>query len=198
MQKRVLYLMMFLMVILMSCQNKKETTPPKVKKAKSVAAKVVTVQPLMKSLNPDFKVQITDVFTAYNNLKDALVASDSVTVLKATKATIKALDKVDKSLLKRPASQNIWETDKPLLKKQLNKLVTIKSLAQQRQEFLDLSKNMIHLVESFGVNQKVMVQFCPMEDDFKGGYWLSTEAAIKNPYFGSKMLTCGSTKKIIN
>jgi len=54
------------------------------------------------------------------------------------------------------------------------------------------------LIENFGTSEKVMVQFCPMADDFKGGFWLSKDSAIKNPYFGSRMMTCGSTKKIVN
>jgi len=36
-----------------------------------------------------------------------------------------------------------------------------------------------------------------MADDNKGGYWLSTEKKIKNPYFGSKMIKCGKVKEII-
>ncbi|MFK5891184.1 MAG: DUF3347 domain-containing protein [Flavobacteriaceae bacterium] len=195
MKKSVLYSVSFLMLLFMSCQNKKET--PKVKEAKPVVAKIIEVEPLMKDINPVFKTQITAIYTAYNNLKDALVASDSVASITAAKATLMALNKGDMGLLKRAASHSIWMTDKPLLKTQLNKLVKSKTLAQQRQVFLEVSKNMIHLVEGFGVNQKVMVQFCPMANDFKGGFWLSTDAAIKNPYYGSKMLTCGSTKRII-
>jgi Cu(I)/Ag(I) efflux system membrane fusion protein len=33
--------------------------------------------------------------------------------------------------------------------------------------------------------------FCPMAFGGKGGYWLQDSEAIKNPYFGSKMLKCG-------
>ena len=32
-----------------------------------------------------------------------------------------------------------------------------------------------------------------MAFDNKGAYWLSEEKEIRNPYFGSKMLTCGET-----
>jgi hypothetical protein len=37
------------------------------------------------------------------------------------------------------------------------------------------------------VNQPVYYQYCPM----KKAYWLSKEKDIKNPYYGSSMLTCG-------
>lgn len=195
MKRIILLAVLVALGVFTSCQNKQKA--PKVKEAKPVVAKIVEVEPLMKDLNPVFKTQITAIFSAYNNLKEALVASDSVASITAAKATLTALDKGDMGLLKRAASHSIWMTDKPLLKKQLNKLLKSKTLAQQRQVFLEVSKNMIHLVEGFGINQKVMVQFCPMANDFKGGFWLSTDATIKNPYYGSKMLTCGSTKRII-
>lgn len=38
----------------------------------------------------------------------------------------------------------------------------------------------------------VYKQFCPMAFGNKGGYWLSDAAEIRNPYFGDKMLTCGT------
>jgi len=195
MKKSALFSVLFLMLVFVSCQNKQKA--PKVKEAKPIVAKIVAVEPLIKELDSVFKIQITAIYTAYNDLKDALVASDSVASAKAAKVVLTALNKGDMSLLKRPAAHNIWMTDKSLLKKQLNKLVKSETLRQQRQVFLDVSKNMIHLVEGFGVNEKVMVQFCPMANDFKGGYWLSLDPKIKNPYFGSKMLTCGSTKRII-
>jgi Cu(I)/Ag(I) efflux system membrane fusion protein len=36
-----------------------------------------------------------------------------------------------------------------------------------------------------------------MADDNTGGDWLSLEKAIENPYFGDKMLTCGSVVKVL-
>jgi membrane fusion protein, copper/silver efflux system len=195
MKKSVLFSVLFLMLLFMSCQNKQE--PPKVKEATPKVEAIVEVAPIIEGVDSTFKEQITDIFTAYNGLKNALVASDSVTSITAAKATLTALDKGDMGLLKKPASHKVWMKEKPLLTTQLNKLIKSETLAQQRQIFLDISSSMIHLVEAFGVNQKVMVQFCPMADDFKGGFWLSTDVNIKNPYFGSKMLTCGSTKRII-
>jgi hypothetical protein len=37
-------------------------------------------------------------------------------------------------------------------------------------------------------------QYCPM----KKATWLSETAAIKNPYYGSQMLTCGKTTETLN
>ena len=36
-----------------------------------------------------------------------------------------------------------------------------------------------------------------MANGGKGANWLSKENAVKNPYYGSQMLTCGSTVETI-
>jgi hypothetical protein len=36
-----------------------------------------------------------------------------------------------------------------------------------------------------------------MYNDGKGANWLSKESTIKNPYYGSQMLTCGKTVETI-
>ena len=43
----------------------------------------------------------------------------------------------------------------------------------------------------------IYIQHCPMADNNKGADWLSLNKAIKNPYFGDKMLHCGSVIKVV-
>jgi hypothetical protein len=40
-------------------------------------------------------------------------------------------------------------------------------------------------------------QFCPMAKDGKGANWLSKENAVKNPYYGTMMLSCGKVIETI-
>lgn len=40
-------------------------------------------------------------------------------------------------------------------------------------------------------------QFCPMANGGKGANWLSKENEVKNPYYGSEMLTCGKVVETI-
>jgi len=189
------FVMLGFVSVFFSCQNKQQT--PKVKEVKPVVEAVVEMTPKIKEVDIVFKTQITAIYDAYNQLKDALVASDSILAKTTANSVLTSLDKVQMSLLKKQESHKVWKTEKSLIKTQLNQLVKSKTLTQQRTIFLQISNSMIHLVENFGINKKVMIQYCPMADDFKGGYWLSTDVNIKNPYFGSKMLTCGSTKRII-
>ena len=53
----------------------------------------------------------------------------------------------------------------------------------------EISLKMIDVVKESKSDKgtKIIVAFCPMAP----GRWLQTEATISNPYYGSKMLTCG-------
>ena len=65
----------------------------------------------------------------------------------------------------------------------------------QREHFAMLSKDINDLIKTFGTTQKLYQDYCPMYDEGKSGYWISEIKEIKNPYYGSKMLTCGGIKK---
>lgn len=70
----------------------------------------------------------------------------------------------------------------------------VKDISHQREHFANLSLNMFTLAKSAKISaQPVYEAYCPM----KKAYWLSNEQAIKNPYYGSQMLTCGSVKETI-
>ena len=68
-------------------------------------------------------------------------------------------------------------------------------LEHQREHFATLSKDVNDLITAFGAGQKLYQDFCPMYNDRKGAIWISETKEITNPYYGSKMLTCGSVKK---
>ncbi|MFV5684126.1 DUF3347 domain-containing protein [Flavobacterium sp. GB2R13] len=67
----------------------------------------------------------------------------------------------------------------------------------QREHFVMLSKDINDLIKTFGTKQKLYQDYCPMADEGKGAIWISETKEIKNPYYGSTMLTCGSIKKTL-
>ncbi|MEC5144415.1 DUF3347 domain-containing protein [Chitinophaga sp. 212800010-3] len=70
-----------------------------------------------------------------------------------------------------------------------------KGLEGKRSSFQMVSDMMFDLVKTTGwKGHTVYREFCPMAAEGNGAYWLSEKAAIKNPYFGEKMLTCGETR----
>jgi hypothetical protein len=55
------------------------------------------------------------------------------------------------------------------------------------------------LVKQFDPSpQPVYHTFCPMAFDDKGGYWLSEEKKVYNPYFGDEMLHCGKVTETLD
>ena len=78
------------------------------------------------------------------------------------------------------------------------KIASVKNVEAQRAELEALTKEVETCVKAGKLTSGVIYkQYCPMANNHKGAYWLSSEKDIKNPYFGDKMLTCGETKEEI-
>lgn len=143
-----------------------------------------------------FQGQLKAVFDEYIILKDALIKGDSKTPSKASSMMLKNLAKVDMKLLKGDA-RNSWIQLSNDLKTHTRSLNSTTDLKIQRDHFKPLSATLIAAVEKYGLNMEIYSQFCPMADNNTGGYWLSLEDEVLNPYFGETMLTCGEIVKTI-
>jgi hypothetical protein len=79
------------------------------------------------------------------------------------------------------------------------KLANTSDLDEQRKLFSTLSNEMATLVKDGKLSMGMLyLEYCPMANNNSGAYWLSNEKEIKNPYFGDKMLKCGSVKEMIH
>lgn len=68
-------------------------------------------------------------------------------------------------------------------------------VAVQRNAFSVLSDVFYTLAKEADLSvSPVYRQYCPMQKK----YWLSSEKEIRNPYYGSTMLTCGNVTEIID
>ncbi len=131
-------------------------------------------------------------------LKDAFVQTDPSKVSEQAKQTLINLEQVKISLLKKPKAHEVWMPAAKIIKTVLQEISKETDIEKQRTKFIDLSKAMLTVISSFGVaEQEVYVEHCPMANNNQGADWLSLEKAIKNPYFGDKMLQCGSVKQTI-
>lgn len=148
----------------------------------------------------EFKKQMGNVVERYLFLKDKLV-NDNSDIQKEVSGMKKALAEVDMFLLLEDA-HNAWMDALKSFDRELKNLAATSNITAQRSEFLNLSSSLSDIIQLLGVemkeNQNLYLQYCPMANDNNGGYWLSTENEISNPYFGSEMLECGSTEKQIN
>jgi len=148
------------------------------------------------SVDSKFQEQLKKVFDQYIVLKDALIKEDVKTTTLASSMMLKNLADVEMKLLKGDA-HTAWMQLSKELKKHTKSLNSTTDIQQQRNHFKPLSANFIMIVEKFGINQEVYSQFCPMADNNTGGYWLSLQEKVLNPYFGNAMLTCGEVTKTI-
>lgn len=146
-------------------------------------------------VDASFQNQLASVFTSYVELKDAFVATDASKVKDEAKQTDEALAKVDMKLLSG-AAHNDWMNYLSPLQSSLKEIQASTDIEAQRKAFSNLSDNLYKSVKAFGLGGKeAFYEFCPMAFNNEGAYWLSEQAEIKNPYFGDKMLTCGSVKE---
>jgi len=146
-------------------------------------------------VDASFQSQLANVFTSYVELKDAFVASDANKVKEEAKGADEALAKVDMKLLSG-AAHNDWMTYLAPIEAALKEIQASTDIEAQRKAFSNLSDNLYKSVKAFGLGGKeAFYEYCPMAFDNEGAYWLSDQEQIKNPYFGDKMLTCGSVKE---
>ena len=142
-----------------------------------------------------FQEQLSATFDKYLKLKDAFVASDAGEARTAAAETKSALAGVDGSLLSG-AAINDWNAYRDGMDRALDAIASEGDLENQRELFSDLTASMYESVKAFGLGGDVaFYEYCPMAFDNAGGYWLSDSETIRNPYFGDKMLTCGSVQE---
>lgn len=132
--------------------------------------------------------QLTAVFDNYFSVKDALVKTDVATASSKAAALSSSVSAVDMGKLSTE-EHTVWMKVMKDLAANAGGIATSKDIAKQREVFAALSKNIYELVKVSKRNIPIYYQYCPM---YKAN-WLSKENAINNPYYGSQMLTCGST-----
>jgi len=141
--------------------------------------------------------QLKAVFDNYFSVKDALVKTDVAISSAKAAELVKAIKAVEMTKLSTE-EHTVWMKVMKDLTANAEKIATAKDVSKQRETFALLSKNMYELTKVSKQETPVYYQHCPMYNSGKGANWLSKEEAIKNPYYGSKMLTCGSTQETID
>jgi len=145
-----------------------------------------------------FHEQLNGLFEVSIDLKDAFVESDVEKAKKAAGKVIDQLGKVDSKLL-GPQAHEIWMENLMDIAHMLSKIKEGSSLEEQRKSFALYNKALYRSFKFLGhEGDPIYYLYCPMAFNNTGAYWLSNTEEIKNPYFGDKMLKCGSTKEVIN
>ena len=131
--------------------------------------------------------QLSQLLTYYYSIKDALVAGNANTAAVSADQFIKIANSIDYKL--------ISEGNINALLKDATPISESKDIKVQREHFSNLSDNMATVAKAVKLTgDPIYQQYCPM----KKANWLSRDKDIKNPYYGSAMLTCGKVVETIN
>ena len=137
---------------------------------------------------------LAPAFDAYFRLKDALVASDSVQAPKLAVALDGTFHNMDRNAL-TAEQQAAWDDLMETLMTALHPFYVATELEQQRTLFALLTPGMLQLAQLTALDAPVYLMHCPM---YHGGAdWLSRERAVRNPFYGAAMMSCGSVKQVI-
>lgn len=136
--------------------------------------------------------QLKLVFDDYFSVKDALVKTDAATASIKAKGLLEDINTVEMENLKMEEHM-IWMKVYKDLGSDVKKISETQDIKVQREFFKSVSKNMYELMKVSKEDTPTYYQYCPMVK----ANWLSKENEVKNPYYGSKMMTCGSTVETI-
>ncbi len=133
---------------------------------------------------------VTELLPIYYSIKDALVAGKAETASTKAGEFVKAINGIDMKALSK-ADHTTFMAVNEKLAFDAEHIAESKDLTHQRDHFKTFSDNFFTLAKAVKLSASpVYQQYCPM----KKASWLSSDAAIKNPYYGSAMLSCGSVK----
>lgn len=134
--------------------------------------------------------------SSYLEMKNALVNDDFE---QAQSALQTIADEVmnSKEMNHHPEHSKLHKSHHGKMISAINSALESENVKQLRNSFDEISDHLITALKNQGYDEELHVQFCPMADHGNGAKWLSAEEEIKNPYYGSMMLKCGSVNEKI-
>lgn len=130
--------------------------------------------------------KLTQLLNQYYNVKNALVAGDASSASVSAKEYAATVTTFDRKV--------ISEDNGHTLSADAFKISDTRDIKKQREYFANFSSNFAAIAKALKMtDQPVYIQYCPM----KKAYWLSGDKVIKNPYYGSSMLSCGKVTEVL-
>ena len=141
---------------------------------------------------------IAPIVTDYLSLKNALVSDDDKAAASSGKKLLATLNKVDMKAVPADKHKKYMDIADDAKEQAEHIGENVGNIHHQREHLASLGEDLKDLIDLFGTSQTLYQDHCPMFNDGKGAVWFSENKEIKNPYYGSKMLTCGKVEKTIN
>ena len=89
--------------------------------------------------------------------------------------------------------QEEWRRLSAQLKQGAERFSGAEGLDAARSGFRQISESLIAILRRWGSEgqRPLLVYYCPMAFEGKGGRWLQSAEGVENPYYGSRMFACG-------
>lgn len=177
-----------IMVLLASCNDDEKKPIPQTAPAQSKHSEA-------------FNSSVENSLKAYDQLAEAFVQWDSVSIPRLAIELKQNLDKIDTSQVKGESARLTT------VKRELTTLEGNHPLDTKRHALNLLSDHLFQYLNSVQYDKReLFLQECPMAfNDTESGLWISGADSIRNPYLGmhhpkykSGMLKCGDNKDRIN
>jgi len=139
------------------------------------------------------KIALQPILDAYYAIKDALVKSDATASANGAAQLVASMKAVDMGKMEMKQHMEFMKVNTKIIA-DAQKIADSKDLKKQRETFQSLSDNFYTMAKGVKLStEPIYQQYCPM----KKAAWLSNESSVKNPYYGSSMLTCGKVQDTI-
>lgn len=206
MKKIIPVLAAVLAMIFVSCNSNSSSSEDKsnVPKKDSVPVQsnivadpdVKTVPVSFTNIDPAVTVYMKEMVQNYLAVKNALIDNNGSGAASASNKISAAMKTFDKSLLSAE-QKKVYDDIEDDLKEHAEHIgKNGDKVSYQREHFSMMSEVMYTLVKAFGAGITLYHDHCPMFNDGKGAIWLSETKNIRNPYYGEKMMTCGSVMEV--
>jgi len=140
---------------------------------------------------------IKEIVDHYLHIKNALASDNGSEAAMGANGMERVISKLDKSLLTADQKKVYDEIEDDLREHAENIGKNGDNVSHEREHFSMMSEDVYDLVKAFGGGRALYHDHCPMYNENKGAMWLSETKEMNNPYFGAKMLTCGTVQEVI-
>lgn len=148
--------------------------------------------------DPEFQSQVSTLLNDYLSIKNALVENSAVEAQTAAGQMLGKIKNFNSSELS-DEQQSFYDKHVESMRDDLRFMAQNTDLEKHRDHFARLTTHTYALAKAVnGAEQTLYYQYCPMAFDNQGGYWLSAQEEILNPYYGDKMLKCGRVEETIS
>ncbi|MDP4263677.1 MAG: DUF3347 domain-containing protein [Bacteroidota bacterium] len=175
--------------------NKKTDTAQQAAATNEKEVKVITA--IYPQLDAGAAASIKAIVDHYLHIKNALTSDNGSEAAGGGKAMEEVIRKMDKSLF-TVEQKKIYDNIAEDLQEHAEHIgKNGDNVKHQREHFAMMSDDVYDLVKAFGAGRPIYQDHCPMYNEGKGAIWLSESKEIKNPYYGNKMITCGSVEEML-